>query len=58
MNLTWKEVFNTDLKTWDWEGLALDAATDAGYTYYTWNGWVYPCEGVTGEKVCKVEELT
>ena len=57
MKLTWKDVFNSDYRYWDWIGDARDAAGHAGYNYFSWNGYVYTCTGFTVEKVCLVSDL-
>lgn len=58
MKLTWKDVFNSDHRHWGWVGTAFDAAREAGYSYFSWNGCVYSCTGFTKEKVCLVSDLT
>ncbi len=46
MKPTWKEIFNTDIskKTWGYIGNAHEHATEAGYPYFSWNGWIYDAE--------------
>ena len=41
--MSWKDVFNTDLKPSGWGDItnAAKAAHDSGYKYFNWNGWVY-----------------
>lgn len=48
----WSEVFNTDLdRQWGHIDNAMEAAGDAGYKYFSWNGWVYAI--VAGMTNCK-----
>ncbi len=58
MKLTWKEVFNSDLKELFWNGQEDIIATCviSGYKYYTWNGWVYHV--VTGKINLMAHEIT
>ncbi len=47
-NLTWKEVFNTEVsddKRWGYIDNANKAAKTAGYKFFAWNGWVYEVDG-------------
>lgn len=44
---TWKEVFNTSAgngKIWGYIGNAHAYATEGGYLYFSWNGWIYDAE--------------
>jgi hypothetical protein len=39
--VSWKEVFNTDLKIWGHIHEGYFAALANGYEYFCWNGWVF-----------------
>lgn len=57
MKLAWKDVFNSDHRRWGWIDNAREAAESTGYSYFTWNGWVYSCQGFTNDKICLVSDL-
>lgn len=38
---TWENTFNSQLKLYGYFGKAFVAATEAGYPFVAWNGWVY-----------------
>ena len=57
MKLTWKDVFNSDHRRWGWIDNACEAALEAGYSYFSWNGCVFTCAGFTMNKVCLVSDL-
>ncbi len=40
LDISWKNVFNSDLKRWGYEA-AFTAAKESGYPFIVWNGWVY-----------------
>jgi hypothetical protein len=45
--MSWKDVFNSDLKPTLWGNIqnANDVAKYSGYKYLAWNGWVYEVDG-------------
>lgn len=43
--MSWKIVFNTNLKFWRDISQANKAAKDSGYDFFAWNGNIYNVDG-------------
>lgn len=45
--MSWKYIFNSSVgnKWWGSIDAANNAAKDAGYKFFSWNGWVYEVDG-------------
>lgn len=61
-NLSWKNVFNSDLKylpRWGSMDKARTAAKEAGYSFYVWNGWVFEttAHGSTSDRLIEASKL-
>ncbi len=53
---TWENIFNTSHKMWFEFHLAQKAASDAGYGYMLWNGYIYYVSSGKKTKL-KVEDI-
>lgn len=61
-NLSWKNVFNGDLKylpRWGNQQSTAEGAHQAGYQFYTWNGWVFETtsKGSTNDRLIECQKL-
>jgi len=54
--MSWKYVFNSNLKRWGHQEKCMNAAKASGYDYYSWNGWVYNVDEHTHMGI-KIENL-
>lgn len=45
--MSWRFIFNSTVgdKWWDHIDNAKDAAKNAGYKFFSWNGWIYSIDG-------------
>lgn len=58
--LTWRRVFNTDLRIPQWGEFDIGraGARAAGYEFFCWNGWIYHVDTEsTMETVCLASEV-
>ncbi len=54
--ISWKNVFNSQLKHYQSESVVRQKAQKCGYSYYIWKGRVY--ETISGEDSgCSVEDI-
>ena len=37
----WKDIFNSNKKSWGNIQNAYNAAINSGYEFFSWNGWIY-----------------
>lgn len=58
--LTWRRVFNTDLRIPQWGeyDVARDGARTAGYEFFCWAGRVHHVDAAVGsDPVCQTDEV-